>query len=117
MTIAITLANLTKEPRARQAFSLIFMQDPLPDFSRWTTARLKFLLEDYRAALANARGRKRRAEIILYVRWVKAMEAELEVRTATNALPLSDSICPKAGPMLQQGFPPPRRKWDSPREM
>jgi hypothetical protein len=52
----------------------------LPDFSQWSTERLKFLLANYRPALQAARKNRNHAEIVLYDTWVKGMEAELKKR-------------------------------------
>jgi hypothetical protein len=55
-----------------------------PDFSEWTTPRLKFLLEEYRADLSSCRVLlgKQHAETVNYERWVRALEEELGRRNA-----------------------------------
>jgi hypothetical protein len=49
-------------------------------FSGWTTSRIKFLLDEYRQALKSAYLLKCRDDIELYSRWIRGMEAELEIR-------------------------------------
>jgi hypothetical protein len=52
----------------------------LPDFSGWTTGRLKFILADYQLALQAANRNRSFSEIRLYDSWVRALEAELKKR-------------------------------------
>jgi hypothetical protein len=57
--------------------------DP-PDFSTWTTQRIKSLLESYRSDLSSCRillG-KQHLETLQYEKWVEAMETELAERGA-----------------------------------
>jgi hypothetical protein len=59
------------------------MIDPKPpDFTDWTTPRLKFLLAEYRETVRSVRvlyGRDHE-ETRMYKAWVAALEAELEKR-------------------------------------
>jgi hypothetical protein len=49
----------------------------LPDFSKWTTERLKFLLSEYRG-----RRPQNRQDALLFDRWIHALDFELAKRQA-----------------------------------
>jgi len=62
------------------------MSEELPDFGIWKTARLEFLLVEYRESLWAVKryygdGHQ---ETRLYERWVAGIEAELEARKAAE---------------------------------
>ena len=55
---------------------------PPPDFSNWTTNRLKFLLEEYQLDLSSCRALfgKHHQDCHGFENWVTAIEAELAKR-------------------------------------
>ena len=58
------------------------VEEELPDFREWKTARLEFLLVEYRESLGDVRKYygEGHEEAVVWERWVRAMEAELERR-------------------------------------
>lgn len=55
----------------------------IPDFRDWTTQRLRFLLRDYRESLfgLNVSYSRFHPEVVLYRRWIAALEKELLSRS------------------------------------
>jgi hypothetical protein len=62
------------------------IETKIPDFSTWTTSRLKFLLIEYKESIPNIRALygSKHPETLTYVAWVKAIQAELAKRESTG---------------------------------